>query len=81
MRRFVLMRHRDVSGVSGLGRVAEGVQFTDGRCALRWCLEVAATAVYDDIESLEAVHGHNGATDVVFLDAAEAPTRAFSGRN
>ena len=68
MRRFILQRHRDPTGVSGVGWVAEGVQFTDGRCALRWRLAIAAGAFYDSIEDLCAIHGHNGATEIHFLD-------------
>src|SRR4051794_16547249 len=34
--RFELHRDQDISGVSGVGVVAEGVAFTDGTVALRW---------------------------------------------
>ena len=71
MRRFILQRHRDVTGVSGVGRVAEGVRFSDGRCALRWRLAIAAGAFYDSLEDLTAIHGHDGATEIVFLDPEE----------
>ena len=36
MRIFSLVRHEDVSGVSGTGRVADGVEFNDGTVVLRW---------------------------------------------
>lgn len=68
MLRFQLERDTDLSGVSGLGIVAEGVQFTDGRCALRWLSDKASTALYDNTEDLLAIHGHNGATRLVWLD-------------
>jgi hypothetical protein len=32
---FMLRRTEDVSGLSGTGMVAEGVEFTDGRVAMR----------------------------------------------
>jgi hypothetical protein len=35
-RRFRLIRHHDVSCISGTGPVAEGLQFTDGAEAMRW---------------------------------------------
>ena len=35
MKLFQLHRHEDESGVSGTGIVAEGVQFSDGKCALK----------------------------------------------
>ena len=34
-RRFLLLREEDISGVSGTGIVAEGIEFYDGVCALR----------------------------------------------
>jgi hypothetical protein len=36
MRLFSLVRDEDVSGISGTGPIAEGVEFTDGSVALRW---------------------------------------------
>lgn len=35
-RQFVLYRHKDISGVSGEGVVAEGIVFANGQVALRW---------------------------------------------
>lgn len=65
MRNFVLERTEDVSGVSGVGTVAEGVEFSDGRVALRWIVgEHRSTVTWDSIESVETIHGHNGATAV-----------------
>ena len=71
MRRFELHRYEDVSGVSGTGVVAEGVAFSgDGPVALRWLSEWPTSVVFHDrgVESLEAVHGHNGRTRIVWLD-------------
>jgi len=70
MRRFELHRDQDVSGVSGTGLVAQGVQFDDGTCALRWLGEHHSTAVYDDAVDIELIHGHGGATRMVWLDLA-----------
>ena len=72
-RRFRLIRHQDVSGVSGTGPVAEGVQFTDGAVALRWYGDYPTTTVWDGIESVIAIHGHEGATEVEWLDAESGP--------
>lgn len=69
MRRFDLIRHHDVSGVSGEGKVAEGVQFSDRTLALRWLGDHPATAVWPSLESVLAVHGHNGLTEVRWVDA------------
>lgn len=67
-RRFCLHRVSDTSGVSGVGIVAEGCQFSNGRCALTWTTNLTSLAWYDNIQVLEAVHGHGGATQVVWCD-------------
>jgi hypothetical protein len=80
-RTFELVRYRDLSGVSGTGVVAEGCVFTDGSVALRWRGNNPATAVWPDIDSVLAVHGHQGATEVRWLESQNqtqnrTPTRA-----
>lgn len=77
---FQLVRTDDVSGVSGLGVVAEGVVFTDGIAVLRWLTAGGSTAVYDSIESLERIHGHNGATKVRYLKAYRLSSEAKKAR-
>ena len=67
---FFLDRTQDESGVSGTGRVAQGVQFDDGVCVLRWMTEHRSTAIYNSIEELEKIHGHNGRTQVVWSNSA-----------
>lgn len=75
-RRFLLHRRTDATGISGTGDVAEGVQFTDGTAVVRWRRSGTArpdrvkptTVVHDDVDSVTALHGHDGATSVVWLD-------------
>ena len=69
MKRFNLVRDEDESGVSGTGIVAQGVEFDSGRCALTWLTHLTSVAVYDNISTVEKVHGHGGKTRVEFLDA------------
>jgi len=68
MRLFHLVRREDVSGVSGTGVVAEGVQFANGKCALNWLTRYTSVAIYDDIETLITIHEHGGRTVVQWLD-------------
>jgi hypothetical protein len=68
MRRFQLVRDRDVSGVSGVGVVAEGVEFTDGACVVRWHGEHRSTVVWGSVADALAIHGHGGATRVEWVD-------------
>lgn len=66
MRAFRLYRIEDVSGVSGTGIVAQGVEFDDGTAALRWLTEYRSTVLYDSLDTLEKIHGHDGRTVVIF---------------
>lgn len=68
MKRFYLQRNADASGVSGIGRVAEGCQFDTGWCALVWLTGKSAMSYYPDIETLENIHGHEGMTRIVWVD-------------
>lgn len=75
-RLFVLQRDRDVTGVSGPGPVADGVEWPDGTMALRW-RERPSTSVWDSLDLMLSVHGHDGATRVVWADDR---ARAAAGR-
>src|SRR5262245_58042995 len=68
MRRFELHREVDETGVSGTGIVAQGIEFDDGHVAMRWISEWTSTAVFDNIFAVEAIHGHNGLTKIVWLN-------------
>lgn len=72
-RRFELVRTEDVSGVSGTGVVALGVQFPDGTVVVRWNTGVqpASTVNHIDIDAVVAIHGHDGRTTVEWLDDEE----------
>jgi len=66
MRTFYLNRKVDVSGISGTGRIAQGIEFDNGKVAMTWLTDTSSTTVYDNIEDVEVIHGHAGATEVVF---------------
>lgn len=70
-RTFDLVRFHDVSGVSGEGIVAQGVQFADGQVALQWPKPGRSVAVWDSVDALLGVHGHNGLTVVRFHDGED----------
>ena len=72
-RLFQVVREADITGVSGTGVVADGVEFPDGTAVVRWReLEPgnpnyergvrATTVVFPNVRAVEALHGHNGAT-------------------
>ena len=66
MKTFKLVRTVDLSGISGLGDVAEGVEFHDGQCVISWFGRFHSVAVYPSILTLLHVHGHNDTTKVVW---------------
>jgi hypothetical protein len=68
MRRFMLDRLVDESGVSGTGIVAEGIRFSNGKCVLTWVVLTSSVVVYDSFEEMLAVHGHDGKTVVEWID-------------
>ena len=67
-RRFWLVRDEDVTGISGTGVVCWGVRFPDGKVVTRWNGEIAQVSVWESIEDVEAIHGHQGTTRVEWLD-------------
>lgn len=71
----VVRRHHDISGVSGVGDVAELAEFSDGAVAVRWHGDHPSTACWNDIRDVEFIHGHKGATEIVF---AEDPARLLA---
>lgn len=68
MRRFELHRKVDVTGVSGVGIIAEGVEFSRGKVVLTWLTGTPGTTFFDSIDNMIAVHGHDGKTVVEWLD-------------
>lgn len=68
MRTYQVVRHEDVSGVSGTGVVADAVEFPNGKAAVSFRpgpLGVASVTVYDSIADAQKVHGHGGRTEFV----------------
>ena len=68
MRRFYIERTVDVSGVSGIGKVAEGCVFDSSWVGLTWLTDRCALSWYPNIETVEAIHGHGGSTRIVWID-------------
>lgn len=68
MRRFHFNRTEDQSGVSGTGRVAEGVLFDNGLIALSWMSIHKCVNVYASVAEMQAVHGHEGKTELIWTD-------------
>jgi len=71
VRRFYLQRDEDPSGVSGIGRVAEGVLFSSGWVALQFdpgLKNIETVYSYRSMSDMLTLHGHGGKTKVVWVD-------------
>lgn len=66
MKLFVLNRKVDAGGVSGTGIVAEGCVFESGKVVLSWRTANTSLGIYDSIEIMTKIHGHDGKTEVVW---------------
>jgi hypothetical protein len=80
MKRFYFDRQTDASGASGTGSVVEGVQFSDGTCVVHWLTAISSIGIYESIEDAIAIHGHGGATNLVWMDdIPSVPLRGIEG--
>jgi hypothetical protein len=67
MKFYYLCRKEDVSHTSGTGHVAEIAEFDDGAVVVRWLASsnatgIASTSVFQSLDELLRVHGHEGKT-------------------
>jgi hypothetical protein len=51
-----------------VGAVAEGCVFSNGRTVLNWTTRYASVGVYDSLSELLNIHGHEGSTQIEWLD-------------
>ena len=63
---FRMIRHEDVSGVSGTGIVAYGTVFPNGKVAVAWTVpgKPQTVTIYDSFEDVKALHLHGGKTEI-----------------
>lgn len=72
LRRFILRRAADPTGVSGPGLIAAGVQLPSGRCVLEWAPPAASVVIHASAAEIESIHGHQGSTVLEWLDPERA---------
>jgi len=79
LRRFKLVRYEDNTGTSGTGVVAWGVEYPDGAVHMQWDNDnnpdlqtesngCAFKPAPDGIEATREIHGHEGRTEIKFID-------------
>lgn len=71
MYNFYLKRNEDISGISGTGIVAEGTIFYNGKVALIWKSDTPCISIWDGIDHVMKVHGHNGKTEIIPANVEE----------
>lgn len=74
MRLFHLNRKVDVSGISGVGRVAEGVEFDDGQVVLSWFGRYHTVEILPHIKAVTDLHGHDEKTIVEWVEHPKETT-------
>lgn len=67
IRRFLLIRNQNSPGISE-DVLAEGTVFSDGLSVIRWLHEPCSMAVFNTVDDVLAVHGHEGETQLHFVD-------------
>lgn len=70
---FTVIRHHDASGVSGTGRVLDGVIFPNGKVVVCWRTENSSVAVYDSFEIFSAIHIDSHPENETEVRYAEGP--------
>ncbi|MFD4394681.1 hypothetical protein [Kitasatospora sp. NPDC058478] len=71
-RLFTLQRDTDITGISGTGTIAHGVQWPDGAVTIRWTGDRPSTVQWTGIDDVIAINGHGGHTRVIWDDAPGA---------
>jgi hypothetical protein len=68
--RFYMNRLTDVTGVSGTGRVVNGVILPSGKVVLEWKSPHQTIGIYDNFKQFLAIHvdSHPDSNEVVFID-------------
>lgn len=65
MKKFYVLRHKDIHNNSGVGVVAEGIIFDVGGGAFTWLTEHRTVTVFDKITTIKKLHSHEGLTEIV----------------
>lgn len=87
MKRFVMYRKADISKTHDTNQANppnepqfEGIVFTDGTVAIRWCTAKRSTSVWNSLDDALAIHGHpEYDSELVWLDKEDE--EAHDGRN
>ena len=68
MKLFYINRKVDNSGLSGTGKVCEGVIFDNDKVVMMWLSENKSIVLHDNIENVYLIHCSNGLSEIVYYD-------------
>lgn len=68
IRTFYLNRITDISGLSGTGIIAVGSVYPNGEAHMLWTSFKSSFELHKSIDALMDIHGHQGATVLVWGD-------------
>lgn len=81
---FTLVRHTDETGLSGTGRVIDGVIFHTGQVVICWRTDISkeknsfsSIAIYDSWEAFEHIHIHPHSPSQTEIFFNESPLFPF----
>lgn len=75
LQQFYLQRNEDLTGTSGTGVVARGCVLPSGKVILEWTSFHTSIGIYNNINDVELIHGHEGRTQVVMGSPTDKPKR------
>jgi hypothetical protein len=80
IKEFHLVRIEDIHGKSGTGIVARGVVLPSGAVCMEWQTFHSSICIYKNIQDVEEIHGHGGATIVVMGPPPSTTEKPKRGR-
>lgn len=78
-RLFTILREADATGISGTGRVLDGVIFHTEQVVVCWRSAHGSITIFEDWDAFASVHlrAHpENRSRIVFMDGGEAPHHA-----
>lgn len=70
IRTFHVIRSEDETGVSGTGRIMEGIEFPSGRVVVEWQAPYQTLGIYSSFAEFSQIHidSHPSKSEVIFDD-------------
>jgi len=78
---FIMIRRNDETGISGTGKVLEGILFSSGKVVVNWCSSKASVVVWDSIEDFLDVHINSHPSNRSLLVWADGSTWEHNGQS